>query len=134
MVAAILQAQGKPIDWVVPEEGGIMWSETLVVANDAPHPDVARQYIQWMQTPEAQALLTQREAYYSNVPNKKAYELLPDSHKDILKVHNEQEAMALLDRISVRTLPQSRRRVTGRTSGSGSRRGSSADAAAAEHE
>ena len=70
-VAAILQAQGKPIDWVVPEEGGIMWSETLVIANDAPHPDVAKQYIQWMQTPEAQALLTQREAYYSNVPNKR---------------------------------------------------------------
>ena len=105
-VAAILQAQGNPIDWVVPEEGGIMWSETLVIANDAPHPDVAREYIQWMHTPEAQALLTQREAYYSNVPNKKAYDLLTDSHKDILKIHNEQEAMAMLEKISVRTLPQ----------------------------
>ena len=83
-----------------------MWSETLVIANDAPHPDVARQYIQWMHTPEAQALLTQREAYYSNVPNKKAYDLLSDSHKDILKIHNEQEAMAMLEKISVRTLPQ----------------------------
>lgn len=105
-VAAILQAQGKPIDWTVPDEGGIMWSETLVIAKDAPHPDIAKLYIQWMQTPEAQALLTQRDAYYSNVPNKKAYGILPDSHKDILKIHNEKEAMAMLDQISVRTLPQ----------------------------
>lgn len=83
-----------------------MWSETLVIANDAPHPDMAKLYIQWMQTPKAQALLTQRDAYYSNVPNKAAYDLLSESHKDILKIHNEEEAMAMLNKISVRTLPQ----------------------------
>lgn len=104
-VAAILQQQGKPVDWTVPEEGGVMWIETLVIANDAPHPDMAKLYIQWMQTPEAQALLTQREAYNSNVPNKKAYELLTPQQRDILKVHNEQEGLALINKLSIRRLP-----------------------------
>jgi len=104
-VAAILQQQGKPIDWTVPDEGGVMWVETLVIANDAPHPEIAKMYIQWMQTPEAQALLTQREAYNSNVPNKKAYELLTEQQKNTLKVHNEEEALALIRKLSVRRLP-----------------------------
>jgi len=104
-VAAILQQQGNPIDWSVPREGGVMWIETLVIANDAPHPDVAKQYIQWMQTPEAQALLTQREAYNSNVPNKRAYELLTEKQRNTLKVHDEEAAVALINRLSVRRLP-----------------------------
>jgi spermidine/putrescine transport system substrate-binding protein len=104
-VAAILQQQGKPIDWTVPDEGGVMWIETLVIPNDAPHPDVAKKYIQWMQTPEAQALLTQREAYNSNVPNKKAYDLLTEQQKNTLKVHNEEEVLALIKKLSVRRLP-----------------------------
>lgn len=104
-VASILQQQGKPIDWAVPDEGGVMWIETLVIPNDAPHPDIAKQYIQWMQTPEAQALLTQREAYSSNVPNKKAYDLLTQKQKDTLKVHNEEEALTLVRKLSVRRLP-----------------------------
>jgi spermidine/putrescine transport system substrate-binding protein len=104
-IAAILKQQGKPIDWTVPDEGGIMWVETLVIPNDAPHPEVAKQFIQWMQTPKAQALLTQREAYQSNVPNKKAYDILTAAQKDTLKVHNEQEALELINKLSVRRLP-----------------------------
>ena len=104
-VAAILQQQGKPIDWTVPDEGGVMWIETLVIPNDAPHPDIAKKYIQWMQTPEAQALLTQREAYNSNVPNRKAYNFLTEQQKNTLKVHTEEEALALIKKLSVRRLP-----------------------------
>jgi len=104
-VAVTLRQQGKPIDWTIPDEGGIMWVETLAIANDAPHPDLARQYIQWMQTPEAQALLTQRQSSTANVPNKRAYELLPQEQKDILKIHNEAEAVALIRKLSVRELP-----------------------------
>ena len=104
-IAGILKQQGKPVDWTVPEENGVMWIETLVIPNDAPHPDIAKKYIQWMQTPEAQALLTQRNAYNSNVPNKKAYNLLTEKQKDTLKIHNEEEALALIKKLSIRRLP-----------------------------
>jgi spermidine/putrescine transport system substrate-binding protein len=104
-VASLLKQQGKPVDWTVPEEGGVMWVETLVIANDAPHPEAARLYVQWMQTPRAQALLSQRKAYNSNVPNKKAYELLTGEQRDTLKVHDAVEALALINKLSVRRLP-----------------------------
>jgi spermidine/putrescine transport system substrate-binding protein len=108
-VASLLKQQGKPIDWSVPDKGGVMWIETLVIANDAPHPDLAKQYIRWMQTARAQALLTQREAYGSNVPSKVAYDLLTTQQKDILKVHGQEEALALIRRLSVRQLPTNQR-------------------------
>jgi len=104
-VASRLKQQGKPIDWSVPDKGGVMWIETLVIANDAPHPEAAKQFIRWMQSPAAQALLTQREAYGSNVPNRKAYDLLTPAQKDVLKIHDEAEALNLIRRLSVRRLP-----------------------------
>ena len=104
-VAAILQQQGHPINWTVPKEGGIMWMDALGIPNDAPNPDVAKLYIQWMQTPEAQALLSQKQAYQSSVPNRKAYDLLTDAQKDTLRIHDEEDALDLLSRLSVRSLP-----------------------------
>jgi len=104
-VAAILKQQGKPIDWVVPDIGGIMWMDTLCIVNDAPHPEAAKAYVHWMMTPEAQALLSQKQAYQSNVPNMKAYDLMPPAHKDMLKVHDADEAKALIGRLHVRSLP-----------------------------
>ena len=105
-VAAILRTQGKPIDWLVPKEGGVMWSSALVILKDAPHPEMAKIFIQWAQSPEAQALLAQRQAYHSNVVNAKAYELMSEELKDTLKVHNTEEATGILNQISVRTIPQ----------------------------
>jgi spermidine/putrescine transport system substrate-binding protein len=104
-VAATLEREGKHVDWTVPKEGGIMWSETLAIPNDAPHPQIAKEYIQWMQTAEAQALLSQREAYSSDPVNAKAYDLVPQGEKDFMKVHNAAEALTLIHKLFVRTLP-----------------------------
>ena len=105
-VAGILQAQGKPIEWSVPKEGGIMWTETLVVAKDAPHPELAKKFIQWAQTPEAQALLTQRKAYKSNVPNRMAYALLSEAQRVQLHAATDADVLNLISRLSIRRLPQ----------------------------
>ncbi len=105
-VAGTLMLQGKPIDWVVPKEGGVMWTETIGIPNDAPHPQLAKTFIQWIQTPEAQELLSRRSAYFANCANFKAYELMTPQMKDALKVHNKEEALALLSRVCMRQLPQ----------------------------
>ena len=104
-VAAILKQQGKPIDWVVPDIGGVMWMDALCIVNDAPNVEAAKAYIRWMMTAEAQSLLSQKQAYQSNVPNMKAYGLMPQSHKDRLRVHNAEEARDLINKLHVRSLP-----------------------------
>jgi spermidine/putrescine transport system substrate-binding protein len=104
-MAAPLKEQGRPIDWTIPREGGQLWIESLSIPNDAPHPEVAKLYIQWMQTAAAQKLLSERNAYYRDVPNRKAYDLMTARHKDALKIHNEADAISLINKLHVRYLP-----------------------------
>jgi spermidine/putrescine transport system substrate-binding protein len=104
-VAVFLQAQGKPYDWSVPKAGGIMWVDSLVIPTDAPHPDTARLYLQWMTTPEAQAALAQKKAFAANVPNADAYPLISPQIRKALRTENGAEADALARSLAVRTLP-----------------------------
>ena len=103
--ASILAETGKPIDWVVPKEGGVMWIETLGITKDAKNIPGALTYISYMQRPDVQAKLTWRNAYRSNIPNIKGIESLSKEKQDYLKVHNAQEATKLVNSISVRMLP-----------------------------
>jgi spermidine/putrescine transport system substrate-binding protein len=103
--AAVLSEQGLPISWTIPKEGGIMWIETLGIPPQAKNRDAAVHYIQYMQRPEVQALLTWRKAYRSNIPSIKGIELLTAKQKDALKVHNAEEATALVNSVHIRMLP-----------------------------
>jgi spermidine/putrescine transport system substrate-binding protein len=107
IAAAALQQQGKPIDWIVPKEGGIMWVECVVIPNDTRREDAALKYLKWMTSAGAQALLSQRRAYNSNVPNVDAYSLLTAEQRRALKVNNEVEGEALISRVTLRSLPAS---------------------------
>jgi spermidine/putrescine transport system substrate-binding protein len=104
-VAAVVQAQGKPVDWSVPKEGGIMWTEALTIPSDAPHPSLAEEYVRWMTTPEAQALLAMRRVGHNNVPNRKAYQLMSPELREELKILSDQDALDLIAQLSVRDLP-----------------------------
>ncbi|WP_142251423.1 spermidine/putrescine ABC transporter substrate-binding protein [Bradyrhizobium sp. UNPF46] len=103
--ALALKRQGKPFDWTIPKEGGVMWVDTLVLPNDAPHPETAKLFIKWMMAPEAQAALSQKPAYSSYVPNEKAYELMPSEHRKLLKWTTAAEIEAMVAKLAVRTLP-----------------------------
>jgi spermidine/putrescine transport system substrate-binding protein len=103
--AAALQQQGKPYDWTVPAEGGIMWVDTIVIPNDAPHPELAKLFVKYMMSAQAQAALSKKKAYFSNVPNAASYALMTDEHKKGLKSSTEQELLEWVSRLSVRSLP-----------------------------
>nr|VFK18668.1 MAG: spermidine/putrescine transport system substrate-binding protein [Candidatus Kentron sp. LPFa]VFK33025.1 MAG: spermidine/putrescine transport system substrate-binding protein [Candidatus Kentron sp. LPFa] len=103
--AAVLAEQGNPISWTVPKEGGIMWIETLGIPPKAKNRDEAIQYIHYMQRPETMAKLTWRKAYRSNTPSKKAITLLSSRQQDLFKVHDANEAVRLVQSVSVRMLP-----------------------------
>lgn len=100
-----LQELGKSIDWTIPKEGGIMWVDSLVIPIDAPHPDLARRFLQWMCTPKAQALLANKKAFAASVPNAAAYPLINSNLRKLLKTETGEEAEALAKQLAVRTLP-----------------------------
>lgn len=110
--AAILSEQGYPIDWTIPKEGAIMWIETVGILKKATNRQDAVRFIQYLQRPEVQAKLTWRKAYRSNIPNTAAISLLTPQQQNALKVHNPEEANALVRSLHVRNLPTNERGAT----------------------
>lgn len=103
--AAVLAAEGYPVDWVVPKEGGIMWIETLGIPPLSPNKDLAIKYMQYMQRPSTQAKLTWRKAYRSNIPSIEGIKLLSPEQQKMLKVKDAQDGINLVSSVKIRLLP-----------------------------
>jgi len=53
------KAAGQPIEFFIPREGSIMFLDTLVIPANAPNPELAYQFINFMMRPEIAARLTE---------------------------------------------------------------------------
>lgn len=103
--AAVLADDGLPIAWSVPEEGAIMWVETLGIPPLAANRDLAIDFIQYVQRPTTLANLTWRRAYRSNTPSVSAIGLLTAEQQRLLHVSNAEDATDLVNSVHVRMLP-----------------------------
>jgi spermidine/putrescine transport system substrate-binding protein len=103
--AAALAAQGLPIDWVVPREGGIMWVEAFSVASDSSNPALAKAFVAEVMKPSNLALLATRKAYYSQVTRASAYQFIPAQAKQYLKATNLDDVQSLSELLQFRYLP-----------------------------
>lgn len=74
-ITGVLQKDGHPVDTVVPEEGGVMFTEGLGIGKGSKNPELARQFVQYFTSAEGQVRKAQMAAYPTSVPNKKAWEL-----------------------------------------------------------
>lgn len=59
---------GQVIKYVIPKEGTIIWFDTMAVPKDAPHPDAAFAYINFVLDPKVMAGITNYVAYANAVP------------------------------------------------------------------
>ncbi len=74
-ITGVLQKDGYPVDTVVPEEGGVMFTEAVGIGKDSGNAELARKFIQYFTSPEGQVRKAKLAAYPTAVPNKKAWEL-----------------------------------------------------------
>ena len=56
---------GVTVEYVIPEEGALMWFDSFIIPVDAPHPDAAHQFINFMMRPES-AAANSNYVYYAN--------------------------------------------------------------------
>ena len=103
--AATLQAEGLPIEWVVPSEGGVMWIEALALTPQGAARPEARKVFEVFQDPEILASLMWRDAYVSQSPSREAYSFLTDNQKRILKAQNLAALESLAKDLEIRRLP-----------------------------
>ncbi len=62
-ITGVLRRDGAPVDSVVPEEGGIQWTESYCLGVGSKHGDLVKKFMQYMLSPAGQARSAQMVAY-----------------------------------------------------------------------
>jgi spermidine/putrescine transport system substrate-binding protein len=101
----LLKESGKPIEVVIPEEGGVSWTESISIVKSSQNKDAAKAFIAYLSTPEVQAKLAWCDAFHSTVPNKLAVEHLTPEQAQLLNMDDEAKMNAMLDNIATRKVP-----------------------------
>ncbi len=100
---------GVEIEYLIPREGALMWFDSMVIPADAPHPDEAHAFIDFMMRPEI-AAANSNYVYYAN-GNLDSQPLLAE---DVIADEAIYPSQETLDRLFTSTTydPRSQRALT----------------------
>lgn len=71
-VTGVLNADNPAMQWVLPDEGGVRWSQSLGVFAGSKRKDLATKFVQYVLSPEGQARLATSSCYWAMPSNTKA--------------------------------------------------------------
>lgn len=86
-VTATLHKDNPALDFSIPKEGGVRWSQAIGIFKDSKKKDLALKFVQYIMSPEGQARLATSSCYWGVPTNAKA--ALSDEQKAVLRF-NEQ--------------------------------------------
>lgn len=110
-ITGVLEKSGAKVRSVIPEEGGLQWTESFSIGKGSQKADLAKKWIQYITSAKGQAKSANMAAYPAIVPNQKGWEALnaenPDEAKRQGMVPGQPGAMDLIrsGRIHYRQLP-----------------------------
>jgi spermidine/putrescine transport system substrate-binding protein len=84
-LTAVLSEEMPNLDWVLPKQGGLRWSQSVGVFADSTKPEMALKFVQYIVSPEGQAALATSSCYWAMPANRKTGELLSDQQKAALR-------------------------------------------------
>ena len=93
-LTAVLSEEMPNLDWVLPDQGGLMWSQSAGVFADAGNPEMALKFVQYIVSPEGQAALATSSCYWAMPANRKAGEFLTDEQKRALRWDDQEDYLS----------------------------------------
>lgn len=84
-ITGVLQREGAKVSSVVPDEGGLQWTESFSIGKGSKHQDLSKQFIQYITSAKGQVKSANMAAYPALIPNKKGWELLDKEHPEEAK-------------------------------------------------
>jgi len=84
-VTAVLSAEKPNLDWVIPRQGGLRWSQSIGVMADSKKKDLALKFVQYIVSPEGQARLATSSCFWGMPANSKAGKHLSGAQKAALR-------------------------------------------------
>jgi putrescine transport system substrate-binding protein len=85
---------GVKIDYVIPREGAMMWFDFMAIPKDAPHPDAAHAFLDYILKPDVIAAIS-GTVHYANA-NTQATPLMPAALRNDKTVYPDAAVMARL--------------------------------------
>ena len=110
-ITGTLEKNGAKVRSVIPEEGGLQWTESFSIGKGSSKADLAKKWIQYVTSAKGQAKSANMAAYPAMVPNQKGWEVLnaenPTEAKRQNMVLGQTNAMDMIrsGRIQYRQLP-----------------------------
>ena len=94
----IYASENENLGYVIPTEGGVIWTDNMAIPKTAPHPYTAEVFINYILDPEIGAQLTNFNYYGS--PNAAAFPMILDEIKEDPGIYPPEETMAKLEFLS----------------------------------
>jgi spermidine/putrescine transport system substrate-binding protein len=91
-VTAGLAKENPALDFSIPKEGAVLWSQSLAMFKDSNNKDLALKFIQYILSAEGQARLATSSCYWGMPSNRKA--ALDDAQKKILRFDQQEDFLA----------------------------------------
>ena len=82
-VTAVLRSENPAMDWVLPDDGGVRWSQSIGVFAQSERKELATAFVHYILSPEGQARLATSSCYWAMPANQKA--ALTAEQKTILR-------------------------------------------------
>jgi len=89
---AQVRAEDEDIHYVVPKEGGLLWTDNMVIPTGGPNPDAAHVFINYILDPQVHAAIANEIRYAC--PNAAALEFIEPALRDDPQVYPSEETMA----------------------------------------
>lgn len=88
---AALASEQPELEWVLPDQGGVLWSQSLAIFETSTNKDLALEFVKYVMSPQGQARLATSSCFWGMPANRKAGDELTDEQKRVLR-WDEQEA------------------------------------------
>ena len=75
-ITGVLKKSGAKVDSVVPDEGGLQWTESFSIGKGTKNRELSKKFIQFITSAKGQAKSALMAAYPAMIPNKKGWEVL----------------------------------------------------------
>lgn len=82
------------LDWVIPDQGAVRWSQSIGIFADSAQPDLALEFVKHILSPEGQAALATSSCYWAMPANAAAGAVLTESQRAALRFDEQAEFLA----------------------------------------
>lgn len=93
-VTAVLSAENPELDWSIPDEGALRWSQSITVLEDSANKGLAVEFVKYIVSPEGQARLATSSCYWGMPANSAAGDELTDAEKGALRWDQQEDYLA----------------------------------------